>query len=136
VRRRVGQGGVENIVGRADPGEQAPGDDRVVRLAAERVQFTSDRRVPEVQQIAVTASQQRPDPHQRPTVGPVPLPGMLLALDAVDLLEAEEPPVDGDSGLLADVAYPQRRLVRERAHRIEMEVHAGPHLSRIAWVRL
>ena len=87
-----------------------------------------DRRVPAVEQIDMSrAPQQRADPHQRPAVGPVPLPRVLLALDAVDLLEAEEPPIDGEAGLLADVADPQRGLVGERAHRVEVEVDFEVH---------
>ena len=81
----------------------------------------------------VTASQQRPDPHQRPAVGPLALPGVLLAFDPVHLFEAEEPPVDREGGLRADVADPQRCLVRERAHRVEMEIH-GAHRTSISRV--
>src|SRR5690606_1491164 len=61
--------------------------------------------------------------HERPPVGPVALPRELLALDVVDPLQAEEAPAHGETELLAQVAQPQRGLIGERAHRVEMEIH-------------
>ena len=52
-------------------------------------------RVPLVEQGHVGAAQQCADAHQRPAVAPLALPRVLLALDAIDLFEAEEAPVDG-----------------------------------------
>jgi hypothetical protein len=43
----------------------------------------------------------------------------------VDLLEAEEPPVDREAELIAHVAHPHRGLVGERTHHVEVEVDGG-----------
>src|SRR5699024_8161361 len=42
----------------------------------------------------------------------------------VDLLQAKEPPIDRQFGLPPYLAQPQRCLICERAHRIEMEINA------------
>src|SRR5664280_1151566 len=83
------------------------------------------RLVPPVEQVHVLTSEQRTDPHHRPSVGPLSFPGVLLPLLAVDLLEAEEPPPHVDTGSVAHVADPQRGLVGVRAHDVEVEVDSG-----------
>ena len=82
----------------------------------------------------VLAAQQGADPHHRPPVGPVPLPGVLLALLAVDLLQAEEPPADVEPGLVADVPDPQGGLVGVGAHDVEVEVDAGGSVRTVALI--
>src|SRR5215469_11577577 len=90
-----------------------------------RASATSRRsggQVPAVQQRRVDAAQQRADPHHRPAVGPLALPRVLLALGPVDFLEAEEAPPDLHAQPVPDLAHPDRRLVRPRAHDVEVEV--------------
>ena len=81
--------------------------------------------VPAVEERHVLATQQGADAHHRPAVGPLPFPGVLLALPAVDLLETEEPPPDVEAGLLTDVPDPEGRLVGVGAHDVEVEVDTG-----------
>ena len=122
-------GRVGDRLGRRAPGSRpsstssSSATSRPVRLAALLVQRPAGPLVPRVEQRRVLAPQQGADAHHRPAVGPLPLPRVLLALDAVDLLEAEEPPADVEPGQVADLADPPRRLVRPRAHHVEVEVH-------------
>src|SRR5689334_18054431 len=76
--------------------------------------------------------QGRGDPQHRPAVGPLPLPWVLLALLAVDLLEGEEAPLHIDVPDLLDLPDPFAGLVRPRAHDVEMEIDSGhiPHSLR------
>jgi hypothetical protein len=46
---------------------------------------------------------------------------MLLSIDPVDFLEAEEAPIDLQAGQIPHLADPSRRLVRVRAHDVEVE---------------
>ena len=93
-----------------------------VRLATLEVEGAAGRGVPAVDQVLTLTAEERGDPHLRPAVGPLALPRVLLALDPVDLLEAEEPPRDVESDSVADVADPDRGLVGPRAHRVEEEL--------------
>jgi hypothetical protein len=54
---------------------------------------------------------------------------MLLALDPVDLLEAEEPPVHLQAPPLGDLAHPEGGLVRPRTDHVEVEVDPGGRLE-------
>src|SRR5699024_8893090 len=84
----------------------------------------ADTRIPSIQQIHAPTTQGDANPHQRPPIGPFALPRMLLALESVDLLQAKEPPIDRQFGLPPYLAQPQRCLICERPHRIEMEINA------------
>ena len=75
-------------------GQEGLGHIGTVGLAALLVQGPARHPVPAVEQVRVLAPEVGADPHHRPAVGPLPLPGVLLALGPVDLLEAEEPPPD------------------------------------------
>jgi len=79
--------------GRAELFEERPRHVRYVGLVALHVEGPPGAGVPGVELGHVAPPEQRAHAHHGPAVGPVPLPGVLLALDAVDLLEAEEPPV-------------------------------------------
>ena len=105
--------------------EQLTGDVGLVRFAALDMQRGSSLRVPGVEQRRVGAAQQRTDPHHRPTVGPGPLPRVLLALDTVDLLQREEAPAHLDAGVVAHLPDPPRRLEGVGAHDVEVEVDGG-----------
>ena len=99
-----------------------------VRLDAVVEERVADGRVPAVELVvAVLAPDERADPHLAPAERPRPLPRVLLALDPVHLLEREEPPRDVEPDLVAHVADPDRRLVRVRAHRVEVELHGLGH---------
>ena len=128
VRRRVGDGPGDEARVEPELDEQLLGDLGPVRLAALLVQGPAGPLVPRVEQGRVLAAEQGADAHHRPAVGPLALPRVLLALDPVDLLQAEEPPAHLEPGQVAHLAHPPRRLVGPRAHHVEVEVHAlDPH---------
>src|SRR5581483_8513029 len=89
----------------------------------------------------VPAAEQGADAHEGPAVRPGPLPWVLLARGAVDLFEAEEAPVDLQAGGGPYRAQPDGGRVREGAHRVNVDVHAGRghgtsrRLSAITWWR-
>ncbi len=105
--RRIGDGGIDQTRVEADRGDQLPGDRTQMRLLAVDVQCPADGGVPGIEVLHPLTSQQRADPHQRPAVGPLALPRMLLTLGSVDLFQAEEPPSDLEPGTLAHLADPQ-----------------------------
>ena len=102
--------------------EKVAGDSLFVRFVAVDVQCPARTLVPGFDVGHRPAAQQCTDAHHRPAVRPLPLPRVLLALLAVDLLEAEEAPVHREAGQVTHLADPQRRLVRVRAHDVEVEV--------------
>ena len=102
--------------------QQVPGDVGIVRLVPFLVQRPRRSFVPAVEVIHARPPQQRTDAHHRPAVRPLPFPRVLLALDPVDLLQAEELPRDVESVLRPHVPDPLRRLIGERTHHVEVEV--------------
>ena len=125
VGGRIGDRLVDHGRVESDLPEQVPGDLRIVGTVSVLVQCSTGAFVPSVEVVHARTSKQRPDAHHRPAVRPLALPRVLLAVDPVDLLQAEELPVDHQIVLTADLSDPLRRLVGERAHHIEVEVDAG-----------
>ena len=80
-------------------GQQVAGNVGIVRLVPLLVQRPSGAFVPAVESSMLVTPQQGTDAHHRPAVRPLAFPRVLLALDAVDLLQAEEPPLDLEPGL-------------------------------------
>ena len=112
------------------------GDGLLVRLVSVDVQCLAGPAVPGVQVVHRRAAQQCADAHHRPAVGPFPFPRVLLAVQAVDLLEAEEPPVHREPGQFAHLADPERCLIRVRAHDVEVEVDGFGLVRHIVNLRL
>ena len=77
------------------------------RVAIAIVDPENPYRYLEIRGRVVEITEQGADAHHGPAVGPVPLPGMLLALGPVDLLQAEEPPADIQVQLVAHISHPQ-----------------------------
>lgn len=105
----VGDGRVHHRRVGADALQQEPGHDGVVGASAPHVQRLPRGRQPLVQRLRTGTAHVRRYPHHRPAVGPLTLPRVLLALDPVELLQAEEAPVDHQAGLPAHLARPRFR---------------------------
>ena len=79
----------------------------LVRLESMEVEGFASHRVPAVEVVHARPSQQGPNAHHRPAIGPLAFPRMLLALGTVHLFEAKELPVDGEAGLSSDLSDPE-----------------------------
>ena len=132
VRRRIRDRLGHEPAVEPDRLEQFGGNLRAVGLSALNVQSSAGNFVEAVAVVHGGAPQQRGYTHHPPPIGPLPFPRVLLALGAVDLLEGEEPPVDGHAVLPTDVADPDRGLVRPRAHDVEVEPYGLSHEPSIA----
>src|SRR6056297_2528027 len=122
VGGRIGDRVVDHPRIESDLLQQVPRHVGIVRPVALLVQRTAGALVPAVEVVHARPAQQRPDAHHRPAVGPLSFPRVLLALDPVDLLQAEELPVDPQPGLVTYISDPRGGLISERAHHVEVEV--------------
>lgn len=130
--------GAHRVVGQPDLGRDRLRTRAQEDVAPVLVKGTPDGLVPAVHEIGVSTPQVGGGAQQRPPIGPVPLPRVLLAAGVVDLLEAEEPPIHLAQTLLAHRADPTRGLISPGAENVEVEVDVighAPSPSRTAQVR-